>query len=106
MSLQDLVLQTLDKHGSIDDTSSLHSDQTEVSGVLRSLESREMITFKQIDKERWNLTQEAKNIVDHGSPEATLYDAIVNSIGGLKISEVQVGASFLIPGRWCADKTS
>lgn len=91
MSLQDTILQALDRDGSITDTASLHSDQTEVSGILRSLESREMITFKQIDRERWILTKEAQNIVTRGSPEATLYEAVVKSLGGLKISDVQVG---------------
>lgn len=90
MSLQDSILQTLDKNGSIEDTSALHNDQNEVSGVLRSLESRNMITFKQLDKEKWNLTKEAQNIVDNGSPEATLYQAVVESMNGLKISDVQV----------------
>lgn len=90
MSLQDIILQSLENNGSIEDTSALHADQKEVSGVLRSLESRNMINFKQLDQEKWTLTKEAQNIVDNGSPEATLYQAVVKSMDGLKISDIQV----------------
>lgn len=88
--LQDRILQLLDQQGQIEDTSSLHDDQNEVSGVLRSLESRDMVAFKQIDAEHWKLTEEAQNVVEKGSPEAVLYEAVVKSMGGLKISEIPV----------------
>lgn len=88
--LQDRILQLLDQQGTIPDTLAIHDDQNEVSGVLRSLESRDMVAFTQIDKEHWNLTEEARNVVEKGSPEAMLYEAVVKSMGGLKISEITV----------------
>ena len=87
-ALQDTILQTLDKDGSIQDSSSLSSNQSEVSGVLRSLESREMVTFQQLDKEVWSLTKEAESIVERGSHEAVLFEAVTKAVGGLKISDI------------------
>ena len=90
MDLQQLVLTTLDKNGSIKDTADLYNDQRELSGTLRSLESRDMITFSQIDKDRWILTAEAESIIQHGSHEAILFEAVVKAMGNLKISEIEV----------------
>lgn len=90
MALQDLLLERLEANGAIEDTSDLLADQNEISGILRSLESKEMIIFQQKERERWNLTAEAQNTVDNGSPEATLYEAVVNSMDGLKISDIPV----------------
>lgn len=100
MTLQDLVLQLLDENGSISDTSAIHEDQIEMSGVLRSLESKEMVVFKQKEKERWKLTAEAQSIVENGSPEAMLYEAVNKSLNGLKISEIPVSSV-----QCCADSS-
>lgn len=89
-SLQDRILQSLEQQGKIENTSAIHEDQNEVSGVLRSLESRDMVAFTQIDTEHWKLTEEAQNVVEKGSPEAMLYEAVVKSMGGLKISDIPV----------------
>lgn len=87
--MQEIILDLLDSHGSIPDTAELCKDQAEVSGVLRSLESRDMIKFKQIDREQWTLTREAEEIAEKGSHEAILFEAVTKAVGGLKISDVQ-----------------
>ncbi|BFZ55468.1 Phenylalanyl-tRNA synthetase, beta subunit, cytoplasmic [Savitreella phatthalungensis] len=87
-SLQDTILQTLDRDGSISDTKHVHQDQTEVAGVLRSLEARGMITFRQIDSESWLPTAEGQSFIDNGSHEAILFDHITKATAGLKIADV------------------
>lgn len=90
MALQDIILERLEARGTIEDTFNIQTDQNQVSGVLRSLESREMVVFQQREREKWTLTAEAQSIVENGSPEAILYQAVVKSMEGLKISEIPV----------------
>jgi phenylalanyl-tRNA synthetase alpha chain len=87
-SVQDKILQTLDKDGEIADTRSLGDNQTEIGSVLRSLESKEMVTFKQLETDRWMLSAEGKGIVEKGSYEAILFEAVQKAVGGLSIGDV------------------
>lgn len=61
-----------------------------LKGALDSLHAREMVVFKTIDREEVVLTDEAQSVVNNGSPEAKVYDAVCGVVGGLKISELPV----------------
>ncbi|KAJ3283801.1 hypothetical protein HK104_010224 [Borealophlyctis nickersoniae] len=85
MSVRDayipLVLNTLDAAGRIPDSGELKHegsavDQNELLGVLKKLESREVVEYDPISRELWVLTDEGKAIVDHGSHEALVFNAI------------------------------
>lgn len=64
---------------------------TSLKGALDSLLSREMVTYETIDKEVAVLTDEGVDIVQRGSHEAKVYEAVCNAVEGLKISELAVG---------------
>lgn len=61
-----------------------------LKGALNSLHAREMVVYKTIDCEEAVLTDEAQSIVNDGSHEAKVYEAVCGAIGGLKISELPV----------------
>lgn len=61
-----------------------------LKGALDSLNSREMVVYKTIDREEAVLTDEAQSIVNDGSHEAKVYEAVCGALGGLKISELPV----------------
>lgn len=87
--LQLTILQTLDKEGSIENTLNTFPtlDSQEVQAALNSLLARSKITYKSIEKEKWNLTKEAEEIVQNGSHEYRLLETILK-LEHLKISEV------------------
>jgi len=64
---------------------------TSLKGALDSLLSREMVVYETIDKEVAVLTDEGADIVQRGSHEAKVYEAVCNAVEGLKISELAVG---------------
>ena len=66
-----------------------------VKSALDSLASREMVTYETIEREEAELTGEAQGIVQDGSHEAKVYDAVCKSLDGLKISDLPniVGAA-------------
>ena len=49
-----------------------------------------MVTYKTLDREIHVLSDEAKDIVAHGSHEARVFEAVRKSVGGLKISDLPV----------------
>ena len=63
---------------------------TAVKGALDRLRSREMVTYKTIEREEALLTPEAKSIAAEGSHEAKVFEAVRKSIEGLKITELPV----------------
>jgi phenylalanyl-tRNA synthetase alpha chain len=87
--LQLSILQILDKEGSIENTLETFPqlDSQQVQAALNSLLARSKITYKSIEKERWNLTAEALDIVQNGSHEYRLLETILK-LEHLKISEV------------------
>ncbi|KAI9146547.1 hypothetical protein BKA69DRAFT_1171634 [Paraphysoderma sedebokerense] len=93
-ALQQLILETLDKQGSIKDTAALTLegkpvDQLAILGVLNSLMSREMLTYTTIEVDKWVLTDEGNEIADSGSHEAKVFNAIPAGSEGLSIPELQ-----------------
>lgn len=59
-----------------------------VKAGLDRLASREMVTYKTLDREVLNLTAEGESIADGGSPEAKVFEAVRSAIEGLKIQDL------------------
>ncbi|KAI0750822.1 phenylalanine-tRNA ligase [Daedaleopsis nitida] len=106
-AIQQLILDTLDKQGTIKDTRTLvlpgykepaatHDSQIIILGALNSLSSREMITYTTQETVSHVLTQEGAQIALQGSHEARVWNAcpIKGEGAPLPIKELQakVGA--------------
>lgn len=63
---------------------------TTVKSALDRLGSREMVSYRVIDREEVILTVEAEGIAANGSHEAKVFEAVRNSIEGLKIADLPV----------------
>ena len=63
---------------------------SEVKGALDSLKSREMVGYETINKEEAVLTPEGEDVVANGSPEAKVFEAVVQAVEGMKIPDIQV----------------
>ncbi|KAJ3384509.1 hypothetical protein HDU84_002902 [Entophlyctis sp. JEL0112] len=100
--IQLLLLDSLDRDPvGIPDTASLSIaahplDQLQVLSVLNALSSRDVVTFSFIETERWILLDEALEIVDSGSPEVKVFNAIPANQDGISTAELQsiVGESY------------
>ncbi|KAJ3295210.1 hypothetical protein HDU79_009650 [Rhizoclosmatium sp. JEL0117] len=100
-AIQDLILTTIDAHGAIEDTAALRIngqpvDQLQVIGVLNSLTAREVVSFTILEAEYWLLSEEGNKVVEHGSPEVMVFNAIPEGEDGISIPELQklVGESY------------
>lgn len=62
-----------------------------LKGALDSLGSREMVTYRTIEREESVLSEEAKGIVANGSHEAKVFEAVRQAVNGLKITDLPVG---------------
>jgi phenylalanyl-tRNA synthetase alpha chain len=83
------ILKVLDTQGQISNTTETFPqlDPQTVQAALNSLVSRNKVTYKNIEKEQWNLTEEAQDIVTNGSHEFRLLELVVQ-LEHLKISDV------------------
>ena len=63
---------------------------TMVKSALDRLGSREMVTYKTIDREEAILTPEAEGIAKDGSHEAKVFEAVRQAVEGLKIADLPV----------------
>ena len=63
---------------------------TAVKSALDRLGSREMVTYRKIDREEALLTPEAEGIAANGSHEARVFEAVQRAVGGLKITDLPV----------------
>jgi phenylalanyl-tRNA synthetase alpha chain len=89
-TLQQLVLNKLDKDGEIKDSGELNiPDQLELLGVLKSLESMEVVQYQPIERDIWTLTEEGELIVKEGSHEVRVFYAIPSGKEGIPIGELQ-----------------
>lgn len=100
----DLTLQVLDALSHVDG-SILSSDAfpsvdfTTVKSALDRLGSREMIIYRQIDRDEANLTPEAEGIAAEGSHEAKVFEAVRQAVQGLKIADLPVRRLNCTPAR-------
>ncbi|KAI4136782.1 MAG: hypothetical protein LQ341_005454 [Variospora aurantia] len=89
----DLTLQVLEALSEVDG-SILSSDAfpsidfTTIKSALDRLGSREMIIYRQIEREEANLTPEAEGIAAEGSHEAKVFEAVRQAVQGLKIADL------------------
>ncbi len=74
-------------------------DFTTIKSALDRLGSREMIIYKQIDREEANLTPEAVGIAAQGSHEAKVFEAVRQAVDGLKIADLPVRRINCMPAR-------
>lgn len=72
---------------------------TTLKSALDRLSSREMVTYKTIDREEAILTPEAEGIAAEGSHEAKVFEAVRQSVEGLKIVDLPVCWLNCTPGR-------
>ena len=70
-----------------------------VKSALDRLGSREMISYKTIDREEAVLTDEASGIVAEGSHEAKVFEAVRKAVEGLKIADLPVRRPHCMPAR-------
>lgn len=66
------------------------TEPTTLKGTLDSLQSREMVAYETVEKEVAVLTEEGAGIVQDGSHEAKVYEAVCKAMDGLKIVELAV----------------
>lgn len=72
---------------------------TEVKSALDRLKSREMVVYDTIDKDEAILTPEAEDIAANGSHEAKVFEAVLQAVEGMKISDLPVRWLNCMPGR-------
>ncbi|CAH2350583.1 phenylalanine--tRNA ligase alpha subunit [[Candida] railenensis] len=92
-ALQLNILKLVDEKGQIENTLDVpvlakEDPNTSLHSALTSLWAKEMINFKKLETEKWILTEEAKDIVAHGSHEFRLLEEVLKNLDGLKISDV------------------
>ena len=69
-----------------------------IKSALDRLGSRELISYRQIDREEAILTEEAEGIAANGSHEAKVFEAVRKAVEGLKIGDLPVCGSNCMPG--------
>lgn len=68
----------------------LKVDHQEIVGASKSLQDEGYILSEMLSKPVWKLTQEANDIIAHGSPEAALFKLLANKLG---VSQTEVQAA-------------
>lgn len=90
------VLKTL-AEGPVADSRAAFPDHTtaQLQGTLQSLAGREMVVYKAVEEDKWELTDEGKEIVSLGSHEFRLYEEVCKGLEGLELADVasKLGAS-------------
>nr|XP_033339297.1 phenylalanine--tRNA ligase alpha subunit isoform X1 [Megalopta genalis] len=78
--LSDQILDYLAEHGKVSSLTLadiFKENHQKIIGAIKSLESiGDLITSQQINEKKWELTSEGQHVVDHGSHEAAVYNAI------------------------------
>lgn len=74
-------------------------DFTTIKSALDRLGSREMVIYRQIDREEASLTAEARGIAAEGSHEAKVFEAVRQAVDGLKIADLPVRRLNRTPAR-------
>ena len=71
----------------------------EIKSALDRLKSREMVVYDTIDRDEAVLTPEAEGIAANGSHEAKVFEAVLQAVDGMKISDLPVRWLNCMPGR-------
>ncbi|VEU24212.1 DEKNAAC105485 [Brettanomyces naardenensis] len=89
-SLQLNILRKLDEAPIADTSKEFPSvEPQQMLAALNSLSSRSMVVYKSHQNDVWNLTEEAKDIAANGSHEYRLLEKVIESLEGLKISDIE-----------------
>lgn len=72
---------------------------SEIKSALDRLKSREMVVYDTIDKDEAVLTPEAEGIAANGSHEAKVFEAVLQAVEGMKMSDLPVRWLNCMPGR-------
>lgn len=72
---------------------------TEIKSALDRLKSREMVSYEAIDKDEAVLTPEAEGIAANGSHEAKVFEAVLQAVEGMKMTDLPVRWLNRTPGR-------
>lgn len=62
----------------------------EIKATLDRLGSREYVRYEQLTQDQLVLTAEAKDIVENGSHEARVFEAVRKAVEGIKIKDMPV----------------
>ncbi|KAL8698658.1 MAG: hypothetical protein Q9224_001753 [Gallowayella concinna] len=89
----DLISQVLDSLAQTDESIFSNDafpsvDFPTIKSALDRLGSREMVLYRQIDREEAHLTPEAEGIAAQGSHEAKVFQAVRQAVEGLKIADL------------------
>jgi len=106
--LQHLILESLDNikdDNNTFSTDTLNIDQQIILGVLKSLASRDIITFETVEKESWNLTSEGNDILSLGSHEVRVFNMInmqtsIQEINNALGEYAKIGQSKAFKNKW------
>lgn len=60
-----------------------------LKAALDRLSSRSMVVYEQIERQEAILEPEAEQIVEHGSHEARVFEAVHKALGGLSIQDLE-----------------
>ena len=63
---------------------------TEIKSALDRLKSRDMVSYEAIDKDEAVLTPEAEGIAANGSHEAKVFEAVLQAVEGMRMSDLPV----------------
>ena len=75
------------------------TSSTDIKSALDRLKSRDMVSYETIDKDEAILTPEAEGIAANGSHEAKVFEAVLQAVEGMKISDLPVRWLDCTPGR-------
>ncbi|KAJ2373867.1 Phenylalanyl-tRNA synthetase, beta subunit, cytoplasmic, partial [Coemansia sp. RSA 2607] len=83
------ILNKLEAEGSIADTKIAFADVSAetILGALKSLESQE-VTYKTLTTEVWTIESEGQDMLDNGSYEARIFDAVPAGEQGIPVAEL------------------
>ncbi|PJF19210.1 Phenylalanine-tRNA ligase, alpha subunit [Paramicrosporidium saccamoebae] len=99
-TIQNLILVSLDRDGKIENTSDLRVDgkpvdQQLVLGVLKRLDTHEMVKYETLEKEEWLLTDEGLEIAEKGSHEAVVFALVPAGSDGTSVAAIQDSATVI-----------
>lgn len=84
------ILQALSKTDPISSTETFPQVPFEsIKAALDRLASRSMVTYEQVEREEAFLEPEAEDVVNHGSYEARVFEAVRKAMDGLSIQDLE-----------------
>lgn len=80
LELTEQILKYIDENGEIDTldlVSILKADHQKIVGALKSIQATgDLVEAKQTSRKTWELTDEGKSVLENGSHEACVFNAV------------------------------